>query len=574
MATGCSGPPATTDGGDAADPRDVVMSNDTSDSANDDAPPGDVADQDAVDADDANTVDAIVPTDASDASSDGGAPCGTPAECSAAWEQAAIARFTTVASTPADLTTFLRAMPKGGDLHNHLSGAVYAETYLTWGMRDGDCINPTTFAAGFPSTCSTGNQPTPSSGPFYDQIVRAWSMLDFMAGTETGHDHFFATFGKYGAIAGNHRDDSIADIATRAASENQVYVETMFNLGTNVGSLAASMWSGTVTPADLPSFYDMLLANPAFMTRLTSDVTAVTNAATRYRNGLNCAGANPPAACAVQMRFVAQVSRTGGNDQIFGQLVSAFEMAMQTQQIVGVNLSSPEDDTSSLRNYDLHMAMLDFLYNRYTATGRSPLHITLHAGELVPAYLPAGYATANTFHIRRAVEVGHAERIGHGLDILSETDSAGLMDEMRDRNVMVEVCLSSNDQILLVSGTNHPLSQYLMHNVPIAFATDDQGVSRSSMAGEMQRAVVDQHFDYLQLKRAARTSLEHAFLPGASLWTNLATAQPVAECAATATGVIGFDPPSTECQAFLSGSERARTQWELERRFRAFESQQ
>ena len=103
------------------------------------------------------------------------------------------------------------------------------------------------------------------------------------------------------------------------------------------------------------------------------------------------------------------------------------------------------------------MAMLDFLYRRYTEPGLSPLQITLHAGELTAAYLPPG-STANTFHIRRAVQVGHAARIGHGVDVMSETDPAALLDELAARDVLVEVCLSSNDQILEVRGAAHPLA--------------------------------------------------------------------------------------------------------------------
>ncbi len=549
LATGCGGGPVTQDGGG-------------------DAPASDVS-GDAIENDTLNT------PDATDAGGGDTGPCGTPTECGHVWEQNAATRFMAAVSVPADLTAFLRAMPKGGDLHNHLSGAVYGETYLGWAMTAGQCINSTTFGAVSASQCATaGNLPAPSSGAFFDQILRAWSMMDFVPGVETGHDHFFATFGKFGLIAGGHRDDSIADVLSRAAAENQVYVETMFNLGTNVGTLAASLYSGTVTAAALPAFYDTLTMDAGFSAQLDRDVAAVTNAATRYATTLGCSGASPPPACGVRVRFIAQVARTAGNDQIFGQLVSAFEMASRTPQIVAVNLSSPEDDTASLRNYELHMAMLDFLYTRYTVTHRSPLHITLHAGEVTPQFLPATYSTHNTFHIRRAVEVGHAERIGHGLDVLSETDAPGLMDEMRDRNVLVEVCLSSNDQILQVSGTNHPLSQYLAHSVPVAFATDDQGVSRSSMAGEYARAVLDQHFDYLQLKTTARNSLEHAFLPGPSLWTSFATVQPVAACAPTATMAVGDETPSTECQAFLATSERAQAQWELERRFRRFESMQ
>jgi adenosine deaminase len=515
------------------------------------------------------------PVDDAGPGPDGGPkPCnGTPAECAATWEKAASDRYDAILGKPVELAAFLKAVPKGGDLHNHLTGAVYAETYLDWAKADGDCINSTTFAVVYPSQCSASTQPVPTSGAFYDQIVRAWSMKDFVPGAQTGRDHFFATFGKFGAVAGAHRDDDLADVLVRAADENQVYVETMFNLGKNIGTLAAKVWTTPVTAADLPTIYDLVKADPTFDAQLALDVKAVNDAAAAYKSKLGCNGATPPAACKVGMRFVSQVARTGALDNLFGQLISAYEAAAQTPDLVAANLSSPEDDTTSLRNYDLHMEMLDFLNTKYTVPGTSPLHITLHAGELTPQYLPPGFETANTFHVRAAVEKGHAERIGHGIDILSETDSSALMDDMAKKGVMVEVCLSSNDQILEVKGTKHPLSEYLKHKVPIALATDDQGVSRSSMAGEYMRAALDQKLKYGQLKTMARNSLEHAFLPGASLWTSVADAKPVAACASTATMGVG-DPANAECAKVLKASEKATIQWELERRFRDFESRQ
>ncbi len=495
-------------------------------------------------------------------------PCvGTLDECAALWEENAAARLDAIATDSSSLAAFVRAVPKGGDLHNHLTGAVYAETYLGWARADHDCIVASTHATVYASMCSASTRAVPTSGAFYDEIVRAWSMQDFVAGAETGHDHFFATFAKFGAVAGAHRDDDIADVLTRAADENQVYLETMFNLGKDVGTLAAAVWTTPVTAADLPAFYAALMADPGFAAAVASDRATVTSAANGWRTTLGCAGPTPPAACDVEVRFLAQVSRTGASDQVFGQLVSAFEMARTTPEIVGANLSSPEDDSRAIANYDLHMAMLDFLHTQYTVSGTSPLHITLHAGELVPAYLPAG-STADTFHIRAAVEIGHAERIGHGLDVMRETDPTGLLDEMAAANVLVEVCLSSNDQILEVRGSEHPLALYLSHGVPIALGTDDQGVSRSSMAGEYVRAVQDQHLDYRQLKTAARQSLEHSFLPGESLWASVTDGTRVADCVPLA------DPPSATCQTFLDANERARVQWELERRFLAFESVQ
>ena len=124
-----------------------------------------------------------------------------------------------------------------------------------------------------------------------------------------------------------------------------------------------------------------------------------------------------------------------------------------------------------------------------------------------------------------------------------------------------------------MSGVNHPLSEYLKKGVPVALATDDQGVSRSSMAGEFAKAAVDQKLTYRQLKTMARNSLEHAFLPGASVWTSVSDATAVAACARTATMGLG-DQPNATCKPFLDASERATMQWELERRFLAFESKQ
>jgi len=504
----------------------------------------------------------------------GGAPptCdGTPAECAALWEENASDRFDMLVGGPQDqLEAFLTAVPKGGDLHNHLSGAVYAETYLDWAETENFCINSSTFAASASGSCGGATQAVPTSGAFYDDIIGAWSMEGFVrGGAETGHDHFFDTFGKFGAIAGAHRFDSIADVAIRAASENQVYVETMFNMGQNVGGLTDDNWSGTLNESDLQAAYDLAINDPSFDAELQQDVNSVNQARTGYRTALGCAGASPPAACDVEVRFIAQVSRTGSRATVFGQLLGAFEMAAQTDAIVGVNLSSPEDEVSAA-SYDLQMAMLDFLHQQYTETGVSPLRVTLHAGELTDTY---GTPAALAGNIRKAVEIAHAERIGHGLSLLSDANPQALMDEMRDQGVLVEVCLSSNVQILLVSGSDHPLATYLDNQVPVALATDDQGVSRSSMAGEYLRAALDQGLSYRQLKLIARNSLEHAFVPGNSLWTSIGDAEPVAACASNDTMGVG-DPPDATCEAFLAESERATLQWRLEHNFREFESQQ
>jgi adenosine deaminase len=135
---------------------------------------------------------------------------------------------------------------------------------------------------------------------------------------------------------------------------------------------------------------------------------------------------------------------------------------------------------------------------------------------------------------------------------------------------MVEINLSSNEAILGVKGTEHPFPIYRAAHVPVALSTDDEGVSRIDITGEYVRAALDYHLSYQDLKQLARTGMEHNFLPGKSLWAAPDTfTTPIAACKAQAPGT---DKPAAGCKAFLDGSEKAAAQWELERRFRAFEA--
>jgi len=123
--------------------------------------------------------------------------------------------------------------------------------------------------------------------------------------------------------------------------------------------------------------------------------------------------------------------------------------------------------------------------------------------------------------------------------------------------------------ILSVSGDDHPLPIYLKYGVPVALATDDEGVSRSDMTHEYLRAVESYHLSYSDLKRMARQSLEHSFLLGQSLWTDTKLVFRVASgCVGDAPGV---EKPSLGCEQFLAANKCARLQWKLEGEFAKFE---
>src|ERR1039457_3358700 len=49
--------------------------------------------------------------------------------------------FQSIRKDPNLLLAFLREMPKGADLHIHLTGSVYAESYIQWAADEGECID-------------------------------------------------------------------------------------------------------------------------------------------------------------------------------------------------------------------------------------------------------------------------------------------------------------------------------------------------------------------------------------------------------------------------------------------------
>jgi hypothetical protein len=276
---------------------------------------------------------------------------------------------------------------------------------------------------------------------------------------------------------------------------------------------------------------------------------------------LKCGTAQADPGCNVTVRYVFQVSRGAQLGVVYAQMLAGFMMASEPQsKVVALNLVQPEDSLPSMQNFAVEMQMLDFLHNLYPSA-----HITLHAGELAPGMVPPD---GLSFHIRSSVLTGHAERIGHGVDIMHEVNPFELLRELARRNVMIEICLTSNDVILGIKGRDHPLLTYIQFGVPVALATDDEGVSRSEISREYLKAAIEQELGYLQLKTMARTSLQYAFIPGASLWSDARAFRLTNQCASDRF----VQNPSTACQQFLASSEKARLQWQLEKEFKEFEN--
>ena len=479
-------------------------------------------------------------------------------------EQKTARYLDSVRKQPSLLLAFLHDMPKGGDLHNHLDGATYAEDLIDFAVSDGLCVDRTTSGLIAPP-CDSCEKYTPKPGircayddhVLYNQIIDAWSMRNWRPGDESGHDHFFATFDKFSLASHGHVADAIASVINRAAREHVQYIEFMH---TADGRAAAELGMKLGWDSDFAKMRDRLLDGGLREIAAATSKTLADNE-TRVRAELKCGTTEAELGCSVTVRYLYQVLRGLPHEAVFAQILLACELASSDARFVGLNLVMPEDWYVPIRDFNEHMAMLDYLHGVYPK-----VHITLHAGELAIGLVKPEDLT---FHIRASVERGHAERIGHGVDIMLEKDPIGLMKEMAARNVLVEINLTSEDQILGVSGDDHPLPIYMKYGVPVAISTDDQGVARSDMTYEYLRAVQDFHLSYTELKRMTRQSLEHSFLPGASLWAQTRPAFHTA--AACASDALGGEKPSATCARFLAANARAREQWRLEKEFARFE---
>lgn len=482
----------------------------------------------------------------------------------------------------------LARMPKGGDLHMHLSGAVYAETFLRDAASDNLCVNPkalsfakNTGVTNAAPTCPEGDVTAASvfkDQKLYDALVDAFSMRSFVASAGvSGHDQFFATFDRFSGLSKSHIGEWLDEVATRAAAQHEQYIEVMqtpsfFDLAplwnslgwptTAAGSAADPQGDATgTTREELDALRTKLLAG-GLRNEVAVDTKELADALAARARIEHCGEANAAAGCAVKIRYIYQVLRAFPPQQVFAQTLLAFEVASADTNVVGLNFVQPEDNYMAMSEYNRQMRMLDYLHSVYPK-----VHISLHAGEIAPGLVPPD---GLKFHIREAVELGHAERIGHGVDVMHENDPRGLLKEMADRHVMVEINLTSNDVILGVTPPHHPLPEYRAAHVPVALSTDDEGVSRIDLTHEYVRAAMEYGLGYLDLKTMARTSLEHSFLSGESLW-----AQPdefTRAKVACAGQELGATSPTAACKALLETSERAAEQWELERRFAAFET--
>jgi hypothetical protein len=287
----------------------------------------------------------------------------------------------------------------------------------------------------------------------------------------------------------------LAEVASRAAAQNVSMLSLM--LAPDAGEAPRFASEKNITWInDLPAMRDAYV-NAGIRQVAENGKRNLDKFEDRRRKLLKCGTPSADPGCRVIVRYQYEVHRGLAPEQVFAEMMTGFEMASMDSRVLNVNPVMPEDAYVETRDFDLHMRMFDYLKSLYPK-----VRLSLHAGELWPGLVPP---EGLRHHIRDSIHVGHAERIGHGVDVMFEDNPFELLKEMAAKKIMVEINLTSNDKILGVRGDEHPLTMYLKFGVPVAISTDDEGVSRSDMTQEYWRAVRTYKLPYKILKNHCHT---------------------------------------------------------------------
>ncbi|MEL5720911.1 MAG: CRISPR-associated ring nuclease [Treponemataceae bacterium] len=160
------------------------------------------------------------------------------------------------------------------------------------------------------------------------------------------------------------------------------------------------------------------------------------------------------------------VGRDAKGDEIKNSVKNIIELYNDfKEKIIGVDLAGTEEDNPPQNFREAFLPLLE-----------KCLSITIHAGE-----------TEAVDNIWEAVYHLNAERIGHGLKL---NENPALIKSFLNKNIGIEMCPSSNDQIVGYSKTGrlYPLKYYMKEGLKVTVNTDNCGISRTSLSNEFYKA--------------------------------------------------------------------------------------
>jgi aminodeoxyfutalosine deaminase len=190
----------------------------------------------------------------------------------------------------------------------------------------------------------------------------------------------------------------------------------------------------------------------------------------------------------ITLYWIFDAVRHFGPEEAARVFRKAAQLKQESPSIVGIGIGGDERSTGAEPFRDLYAEARD-----------AGLRLTAHAGE-----------SAGPEGIWGALNIG-AERIGHAL---SAQYDAELMDVLAERQVPVEICVSSNLRTgCCVSLEEHPLRRYFDAGLMVTLNSDDPAMFESDLEGEYRLAYANFGFTREHLRELAANSIEASFLP-------------------------------------------------------------
>ncbi|HUI79021.1 MAG TPA: hypothetical protein VLY24_13940 [Bryobacteraceae bacterium] len=393
------------------------------------------------------------------------------------------AQFETIQKTATreQLYAFLWALPKGGDLHNHLGGA-----FLAGQLYDAAIDPKRTNGNEFYTRTLINNCPD-STEPLilYRNIQRSTY--------EKLSDCRKKEYQKLAGLSARAKADWISSLVLdREGKGRNEFFEVR---GERVGELTNDPWLVTDMlvqtmknySAEGLRYLETQAGAAAFRDHDGRPIDPERGVA-MYREAL----ARPDAkATGMTVRFLRTIIRFSPDAPEMIEQAYQF-VAAHRDLWVGINMAGREDNG---KGYPLRL-LETFRKMRRTY---SNIPLSLHGGELDQ---PGP-------EVRQTLLLG-ATRIGHGINLITDPDTMLLMQNGR---YLVEINLISNRLLEYVPDlSKHPFPEYLRTGIPVCLNQDDPGAWDSNITDEYFTAVTLFHLTWSEIVQMGRDSLRYSFV--------------------------------------------------------------
>ena len=417
-------------------------------------------------------------------------------------------RFELLRKNPDSLRLFFQAMPKGGELHHHYSGAIPANLYFSFARKAGMGLDTMSWKW-YPADSLKSHKLTPVRSwksslqtEIQEKLNTRWTVKGYAASGLSSEDFFFHVFTEFDPLTGpEFWPMGFRYLLNEARDQKINYRETILIEPTHSVS-APSEWNSEIRNLILKKDTNALnkklrqvilsgMLNKAQIPGLDLIDTLMPNLENEFPDQT--------------LRLQFYVVRVREPFDFFIRLAKSFEIAKQNKYFVNVNLVAPEDNPIALKDYGLHLWMYHFCQVYY-----SGLSASVHAGEITQNEVDPSQLG---WHISSLIERVHPQRIGHGVDVPLGEKGDSLLLALSNLRTAVEINLSSNKFILGVSGNNHPFMRYIKARVPLVISTDDPAILETNLIKEfifLTQTYPD--VGYLDIREMIVNSLEFSFL--------------------------------------------------------------